>query len=452
MSAEEHQASHRTRLAKLWIPSTTEVGPGTAAGPERRPDTSSPVGAHARSTAVSPAPIFCSAGSFASSSLYLLRYEREARRLEVVRSVPGHGPHQYLYIDRPRHRLYATSWSEPARLSAWSILSEQPGGPPRLALVNQAPITAVSSYISSKHGLLLSVGGPTGEIHSLDPLTGAIGEKRQELLFVARDALENEDKSRKALRNGSHAIEVSSLDQVFVPHLGHNSIWMYKFDVQKKTLEFSAEVKSLHAEDGPRHAVISEDGERLYVVTEHSEFTLTAKEKKTYSEILLGPCAAKQTNRQASRVDLYQVSSTGLVHQASSSILDPPHEHLQYRGDTVRIVPASLVDLPHEYVFATTRGIDPSRPGLLAVFEYNTDTQTLSNLLRWETPTSGGKANAIELSHVRTGRNVLELVLTDDQLGALSIVQCDLDTLQVQVVSSCLIDEIGVGASHAVWI
>ncbi|WAQ90303.1 hypothetical protein PtA15_12A291 [Puccinia triticina] len=414
MSAEEHQASHRTRLAKLWIPSLVAVLMAAFWYHRGRPGH----GGGARA-----APRYLVSGSFASSSLYLLRYEREARRLEVVRSVPGHGPHQYLYIDRPRHRLYATSWSEPARLSAWSILSEQPGGPPRLALVNQAPITAVSSYISSKHGLLLSVGGPTGEIHSLDPLTGAIGEKRQELLFVARDALENEDKSRKALRNGSHAIEVSSLDQVFVPHLGHNSIWMYKFDVQKKTLEFSAEVKSLHAEDGPRHAVISEDGERLYVVTEHT-----------------------------SRVDLYQVSSTGLVHQASSSILDPPHEHLQYRGDTVRIVPASLVDLPHEYVFATTRGIDPSRPGLLAVFEYNTDTQTLSNLLRWETPTSGGKANAIELSHVRTGRNVLELVLTDDQLGALSIVQCDLDTLQVQVVSSCLIDEIGVGASHAVWI
>jgi carboxy-cis,cis-muconate cyclase len=47
--------------------------------------------------------------------------------------------------------------------------------------------------------LLFSVGGPTGEIHRLNPETGAIEEKLQEILFVPKDALENEDKSRKAL-------------------------------------------------------------------------------------------------------------------------------------------------------------------------------------------------------------------------------------------------------------
>ncbi|KNE92283.1 hypothetical protein, variant [Puccinia striiformis f. sp. tritici PST-78] len=158
-------------------------------------------------------------GSFKSSSLYGLRDDRENKKLEVVQSVSDHGIHQYPYIDRPNHRLYVTSWKVPPHLSAWSIQVDHPGGVhPRLSLmslINQAPISwfivrllllldptlaAVSSYIPSKHGLLFSVGGPTGEIHQLNQDTGAIEEKLQELLFVVpAEALHNEDKSRKAL-------------------------------------------------------------------------------------------------------------------------------------------------------------------------------------------------------------------------------------------------------------
>ncbi|KAH9455465.1 hypothetical protein Pst134EA_022927 [Puccinia striiformis f. sp. tritici] len=145
-----------------------------------------------------------SPSSFKSSSLYGLRDDRENKKLEVVQSVSDHGIHQYPYIDRPNHRLYVTSWKVPPHLSAWSIQVDHPGGVhPRLSLmslINQAPITAVSSYIPSKHGLLFSVGGPTGEIHQLNQDTGAIEEKLQELLFVVpAEALHNEDKSRKAL-------------------------------------------------------------------------------------------------------------------------------------------------------------------------------------------------------------------------------------------------------------
>ncbi|POW15289.1 hypothetical protein PSTT_02256 [Puccinia striiformis] len=365
-------------------------------------------------------------GSFKSSSLYVLRYDRENKKLEVVQSVPGHGPHQYLYVDRPNHRLYVTSWKEPPHLSAWSIQVGHPGSDhPRLSLINQAPITAVSSYITSKHGLLFSAGGPTGEIHQLNQDTGAIEKKLQELLFVPAEALHNEDKSRKALRNGSHAIEISSLDEVFVTHLGHNSIWVYSLNSQERSLEFSSEVKCLQPGDGPRHSVISEDGRRMYVITEHT-----------------------------SRVDLYHVTPSGIVHQASSSVIGEPLEHSKYRGDTVRILPSSFLDssTDHEYIFATTRGIDYSQHGQIAVFKYDRNTSTLDNLLRWETPTSGGKANAIEFSQVKLVGNKVELVLTDDEVGWVSILECDLDKRIVTVISSCLIDQEGIGASHAVWI
>lgn len=381
-----------------------------------------------RGGAEQPPASYIISGSFTTSSLYVLRYEHESRKLEVVQSVAGYGPHQYLHLDRHRRRLYATSWQEPARLSAWDIHTDRPGMPPRLTLINQAPITAVSSYITSKHSLLFSVGGPTGEIHRLNPDTGAIEQKLQELLFVPNEALRHEDKSRKALRYGSHAIEVSSLDQVFVPHLGRNSIWMYQLDAEKKALEFVSEIKSVRADDGPRHAVVSADGERLYVVTEHT-----------------------------SRVDLYDVTRVGLQYRASSSVIEEPEEHDKYRGDTIRMVPQSCLDgesaEEREYIVATTRGATPSQPGHLAVMKYDFKSRTLTNLLRWQTPTSGGKANAIELRPpLHLANNIFQLVLTDDLLGWISVLECNLSTPKIHLLSRCLIAHQNFGASHAVWI
>ncbi|PLW46573.1 hypothetical protein PCANC_06137 [Puccinia coronata f. sp. avenae] len=367
-------------------------------------------------------------GSFASSSLYVLRYERASCTLAVVQSVPGLGPHQYLHIDRlTPQRVYATSWTAP-HITAWAIDGDHPGsgGAPRLRLINQSPITAISSYITSKHSLLFSVGGPTGEVHQLMPETGAIEEKLQEILFVPKEALDQEDKSHRALRYGSHGIEVSSLGQVFVPHLGLNSIWIYNFDPHTKSLEFLTEVKSLQPDDGPRHAVVSEDGKRLYVVTEHT-----------------------------SRVDLYDVTRQAILHRASSFVIEEPQEHSKYRGDTVRIVPSYLTDSSpksREYIFATTRGTGASQPGHLAVFLFDVEKQTLTNVLRWETPTSGGKANAIEFSPVKSETNKLELVLTDDELGWVSVLEYDLLHNSIRVVATCLLDQINIGASHAVWI
>ncbi|KAI9606059.1 hypothetical protein H4Q26_004431 [Puccinia striiformis f. sp. tritici PST-130] len=85
-------------------------------------------------------------------------------------------------------------------------------------------------------------------------------------------------------------------------------------------------------------------------------------------------------------------------------------------------------------------------------FKYDMNTSTLDNLLRWETPTSGGKANTMEFSHVKLVGNKVELVLTNDEVGWVSILECDLDKPIITVILSCLIDQEGIGASHAVWI
>lgn len=55
------------------------------------------------------------------------------------------------------------------------------------------------------------MGGPTGEIHAVDPQMGAFGEKVQEVLFVKEEELEGTDKTRKALvRSSFHSSRKST--------------------------------------------------------------------------------------------------------------------------------------------------------------------------------------------------------------------------------------------------
>jgi len=62
-------------------------------------------------------------------------------------------------------------------------------------------IAAVSSYITvpPPYWYIYSTGGPTGEVHHVDKLTGGFGEKVQEILFVEEDKLKDADKTRVAL-------------------------------------------------------------------------------------------------------------------------------------------------------------------------------------------------------------------------------------------------------------
>lgn len=60
---------------------------------------------------------------------------------------------------------------------------------------------ATSSYITIPPPFthVYSVGGPTGEVHGVDPVTGGLEEKVQQILFVLESELETADKTRKAL-------------------------------------------------------------------------------------------------------------------------------------------------------------------------------------------------------------------------------------------------------------
>jgi len=71
-------------------------------------------------------------------------------------------------------------------------------------------LAATSSYISipPPYTHLFSAGGPTGEVHAVDPSSGGFGEKVQQILFVPDDELLQADKSRAALV--SHSIQAFS--------------------------------------------------------------------------------------------------------------------------------------------------------------------------------------------------------------------------------------------------
>lgn len=98
-------------------------------------------------------------GAFGAPSLFLLRFVHPTSSfpaaLEVVKTVPAKGPHQYLGLSRDLNTVYATSWALPPRLSAWRVEKSRDGGID-LALVNEVPISA--SDILIEFGIVLMLG------------------------------------------------------------------------------------------------------------------------------------------------------------------------------------------------------------------------------------------------------------------------------------------------------
>lgn len=249
------------------------------------------------------------------------------------------------------------------------------------------------------------MGGPTGEIHAVDPQMGAFGEKVQEVLFVKEEELEGTDKTRKALRYGSHAIEISVDGLAFVPVLGTNSIEMYTLSHPSSTFSSSQRhLTHIHSHpsprpsDGPRHLLVHPNGKRLYVVTEHTNY-----------------------------LDVYSIHPTSsppsLTHLNSVSIIPTdlrPNPH-DFRGDTLALHPPTPSNPSPSHIFATTRGARSGVRGWMGVWELDGEGDLIKpeegdsvqpsspspvetskdpdigNVHRYETPTSGGKANAISL-------------------------------------------------------
>ncbi|PBK66153.1 putative isomerase YbhE [Armillaria solidipes] len=292
-------------------------------------------------------------GSFTSFSLFLLAFSPLNRSLRLLRTVPAAGPHQY--IAQTPQAVYATTWATPPALHAWTL--------PSLAHIGSTPITSTSSYITVLDSHAYSMGGPTGEIHVLGSATGAWKAKIQEILFVESGKLDKADKTRKALRYGSHAIEFTADGNYgFVPVLGTEEIHVFKRGING-TLERVAKAKG-HAGDGPRHVKVHPNGEVVYCVTEHSN-----------------------------KLDVYTFNTTPTpsLKLVSSQPLYASGSTHSYRGDTLLLAPST------NQIFTTTRGATHLDPGYISVFSLSSSGLLSGQVEYYETPTSGGKAHAIDL-------------------------------------------------------
>ncbi|KAH0578956.1 hypothetical protein H2248_003138 [Termitomyces sp. 'cryptogamus'] len=330
-------------------------------------------------------PLHILSGSFRSPSLFLLAFEPGPRTLELVQTVPGFGPHQYLATSARKDRIYTTSWALPPVLSSWSFDKA------RVGHVNNVPITATSSYITvpAPFTHAYSAGGPAGEVHAIDPASGALSHALQQLLFVPPDDLPAADKTRAALRYGAHALEVSPTGHVFVPVLGTDSIEMYTRNASTGLLAHLTSVPSPRAtHDGPRHVKIHPNGRVLYSVTEHTNL-----------------------------IDAYAITATGLTHLSSRSLVPPPLSAPSFRGDTLILSPSTPEHPAPRALFASTRGASPATPGWLSTFLLDADGMFVDPHLPeyWQTPTSGGKANALDVISKSQGEGEgVWILLTDD--------------------------------------
>ncbi|KAJ6467005.1 hypothetical protein C8R45DRAFT_1020799 [Mycena sanguinolenta] len=361
-------------------------------------------------------------GSFRSLSLFLLAFSPAQLTLDVVQTIPAFGPHQYISLGPLSQSggirfAYTTSWALPPQLHSWAI-ERQPYSL-RVRFVDNVDITATSSYVTvpPPHSHLYSAGGPSAQVHALSTGdTPGFAEHVQELYFVPQSEWDVADKTRKALRYGSHGIEfafpVGSRALAFIPVLGGSMIEVYTRADDGSLIHVDSSGAPQRAggveEDGPRHVKVHPNGRVLYCVTEHSNY-----------------------------LDVYTITPPNgvtpvLTYVASRSLI-PPHlrsdanatdgpQHT-YRGDTLLLAPSTPTQPAPQSIFVTTRGSDEETNGWVSVFRLDAEGMFAGDIEnnpylveRYEAKTSGGKAHALDLrvKNDDDPDSALWVILTDD--------------------------------------
>lgn len=243
---------------------------------------------------------------------------------------------------------------------------------------------------------------------------------------------------------------------------GHNSIYMYDVN-QDGTLSLVRNCSSFTSGDAPRHNLPSSNGKLLYAVTEHS---------RSFPSQRLHVGAHKRQPHMWTCTELAR--TTCITHSGFPSFLtvgrcwnadsfsadrlrtDIEDRRTTFRGDTLRL------SQDKKWLYATTRGSSRQIRGWLAVFAVQEDGSLASQpTARWETPTSGGKANALDTFPFHPSRDSARsrrdwILLTDDQDGYVWVLEWDGQSItikgEVRLGEDEEGEEEGVGASHAVWL
>lgn len=129
----------------------------------------------------------------------------------------------------------------------------------------------------------------------------------------------------------------------------------------------------------------------------------------------------------------------------SGRILPDDEPASKYWADEVRVT--------RRYLYASTRGLEPSTKGYVTVWAIDDQglvRQDAAPLTRWQTPTSGGWANAVEPAPCLAGDDTDEelLALTDSEEGYVFVLV--FDGKQVNEVARLMLPE--GKAATAVWL
>lgn len=301
--------------------------------------------------------------------------------------------------------LYATAWTEPPSIAAYRVKSN--GSTITIDPINSKPVRARSGYVCASTTHVYSCGGPTGEAFSIAP-DGGVGNLVQNLEFVDPGA---DDKPSGALhgdfgglRHGSHSVDLSpDMRSLYIADIGRNAIFTYSIDDQhassgKQHLTLGSKHISPRPNDGPRHTWPHPSGRILYSLQEHT-----------------------------SMVDLFAVAADGvtLTHKHGVRIIPADKDPKDYWADEVRLSTGSNTP---KYMYASTRGLADETKGYVAVFELKPDGSVVSDqaIHIWETPTTGGIANAIEPAPSSANHDGVEyLAMTDSLEGWVFILSFD---------------------------
>lgn len=380
-------------------------------------------------------------GTFNTHTIYTLHFNPKDDTLRILYASAAPGLHSWLSLSPDKRFLYATIWTSPAAVAAFRITPNH-----TLQHLNSRPVRRTSGYVAASSTHLYSAGGPSGEVFRLNT-DGSIGAPVQELSFKDSEASGTKDRSSDqhgdfgGLRHGAHSIDLSPDGlALYVADIGRNCIWTYSVrpltnDVNSldPPLTFGTKAVALRGNDGPRHTTPHPNGRVLYVVQEHSNM-----------------------------LDVFSVGPGGteLDHVSAWPILPSEKEVEDFWADEVRVGKAG--ERPR-HVYASTRGLQQKTRGWVTVWSLDENGMVVEGkglggcLDRWETPTSGGIANAIEPAPGPFGRgDGLEyLALTDSQEGFVFVLKFDGKNIQ-EVARTKLKDEddecLVVKAATAVWL
>jgi carboxy-cis,cis-muconate cyclase len=406
-------------------------------------------------------------GTFNTPQLYTLRFtppsasRPESGSLAIQHRSQAIGSHSWLHLSprkaNGRRNLYATAWTEPPSVVAYAVKSST-----EIELLGSAPTRSRSGYVTASDVALYSAGGATGEVFSLDPDTGniavhcsksansrtSVNESSQplQLLSFLDENAQRDDGSMMdfgGLRHGAHSTDLSpDGGAIYIADIGRNCIWTYSIKQTTGELTLGEKHISPRPTDGPRHVWPHPSGNFVYCLQEHT-----------------------------SMVDVFSTSEGGvkLKHEQGARIIPAEEVAGDYWADEVR-TSFSNGESP-KYLYASTRGLKEGKKGFLAVYQLtsegkidtsiaphascskkgahgDSERELYGGLLDlWETPTSGGWANAIQPGPTVDG--IEYLALTDSEQGYVFVLGWD--GKRVQEVARTRLDE-GAGAATAVWL